>query len=83
MRRDMQIVFQDPFASLNPRMTVGASSARHAASTLADGREREQRVASCSRRSVYPGACAATRTNSPAVNASASASRAPSPSNPS
>jgi oligopeptide transport system ATP-binding protein len=45
-RREMQIVFQDPFASLNPRMRagdiVGEPLSVHG---LASGRDREKRVA--------------------------------------
>jgi oligopeptide/dipeptide ABC transporter ATP-binding protein len=46
-RRDMQIIFQDPYASLNPRMTirsiVGEPFAIH---RLASGADRDEQVAS-------------------------------------
>ncbi|QWG12368.1 dipeptide ABC transporter ATP-binding protein [Bradyrhizobium sediminis] len=48
MRRNMQIVFQDPFASLNPRMTVGAilGEALTIHQLGSSASEREARVAS-------------------------------------
>jgi oligopeptide transport system ATP-binding protein len=47
MRRNMQLVFQDPFASLNPRMTVGAilGEAFTIHNLVSSAREREERVA--------------------------------------
>ena len=46
-RRDMQIIFQDPFASLNPRHTVGAiiGEALIVHGLAGDRRQRQERVA--------------------------------------
>ncbi|MCU0886957.1 MAG: dipeptide ABC transporter ATP-binding protein [Rubritepida sp.] len=46
LRRDMQIIFQDPFASLNPRMSVGAiiGEALTIHGLAKTAREREARV---------------------------------------
>jgi len=44
-RKDMQIIFQDPYASLNPRMTVGAIIGQALdIHHLAMGRERESKI---------------------------------------
>jgi oligopeptide transport system ATP-binding protein len=51
LRREMQIIFQDPYASLNPRMTVGSIVGEPLAiHKIAKGKEREDRVAEILRR---------------------------------
>lgn len=45
MRRKIQMIFQDPYASLNPRMTVGGIVGEPmVVHKLADGKERRERV---------------------------------------
>ncbi len=80
LRRRMQMVFQDPFASLNPRMRVSEivsePLAIHEPSLSA--KVRLARTMAILQRSASPRKpCAAILTNSPAASASASASPAP------
>ncbi|HRJ68834.1 MAG TPA: ABC transporter ATP-binding protein [Beijerinckiaceae bacterium] len=57
MRRRMQMIFQDPFASLNPRKAVGAAIAEPmVVHGVADAKEAEERTASLLRRvGLLPG----------------------------
>ncbi len=51
MRREMQVIFQDPYGSLNPRMKVGSIVGEPLAiHRIARGREREEKVADLLRR---------------------------------
>ncbi|WP_323797378.1 dipeptide ABC transporter ATP-binding protein [Nisaea sp.] len=51
LRRDMQMIFQDPFASLNPRMTAGSAIAEPMiVHNIASGKDADERVVSLLRR---------------------------------
>ena len=86
LRRHMQIIFQDPYASLNPRMTVGEILAEPLA-VHGIGDAEAERASARARAAARSSACCpsmpgAIRTSSPAASASASASPARSPSIP-
>ena len=73
LRREMQIIFQDPYASLNPRMTVGSIIGEPLAiHKIARGSEKTERVASLLQK-------VGLRTSSVAGSGSASASLGRSP----
>ena len=76
MRRRMQMIFQDPYASLNPRMTVGSIVGEPLEVHKIGGsrREQQQRVQELLEIvGLNPTSSIAIRTSSPAASANASA----------
>ena len=77
-RRDLQIIFQDPYASLNPRITVGnAVGEALQVHGLASGSELQDRVAELLKKvGLRPDVANRFRTSSPAASASVGIARA-------
>jgi ABC-type glutathione transport system ATPase component len=80
-RRNMQIVFQDPFGSLNPRMTVGSivSEPLRIHEKMSRGELRDREAGLLRQVGLDPSLAGAIPTSSAVASASVSASRAPLP----